>query len=198
MISVDNYLAELHHTIDSIPLETLYEVINALYQARIEGRRIFLMGNGGSAATAAHMACDLPKNTRTPHLPGFRIVDLSANISTVTAYANDEGYENIFAQQILTMADPRDIAIGISTSGNSLNILRAMEAARQIGMQTIGFTGFQGGRLGEIVDINLCVPSNSVEHIEDTHLIIEHLIVSAFRQELNFTKIEQLEYTQSE
>jgi D-sedoheptulose 7-phosphate isomerase len=107
---------------------------------------------------------------------------LTDNMATFSALANDEGYENVFVGQIGSLLETGDVAIGISTSGNSPNVVRAMELAKQRGAQTLGFTGFGGGRLGKIVDLNLHVQSENIERVEDTHLILEHLICSALRE----------------
>ena len=181
-LPIVSYLSELHRSLDELETDQIQAVIERLHQARLEGRKIFIMGNGGSAATASHFACDLGKNTRHSRWPDFRVMALTDNMATFSALANDEGYENVFVGQIGSLLETGDVAIGISTSGNSPNVVRAMELAKQRGAQTLGFTGFGGGRLGKIVDLNLHVPSENIERVEDTHLILEHLICSALRE----------------
>jgi D-sedoheptulose 7-phosphate isomerase len=142
------------------------------------------MGNGGSASTATHFVCDLAKNTRKEGWPPFRVIGLSDNMALMTAYANDEGYENVFAQQLASFIQPWDIVIGISTSGNSPNVLNAIALANQKNAITIGFTGFDGGLLGTMVDIQVHTPSDRIEQVEDIHLILEHLMCSVLYKQL--------------
>jgi len=139
------------------------------------------MGNGGSASTASHFVCDLAKNTRRDGLPHYRVIGLTDNMAIFSAYANDEGYENVFAQQLANLILPGDIVIGISASGNSPNVINAIHEAKRHQVTTIGFTGFDGGRLGPLVDINIHVKSNVIEHVEDIHLMLEHMIVKAIK-----------------
>ncbi|MFV2044373.1 MAG: SIS domain-containing protein [Anaerolineales bacterium] len=177
-----SYLGELHSTLDELATERIEQAVEVLHQARIEGRKIFIMGNGGSASTASHFACDLGKNTRIPEKPDFRVLALTDNMATFSALANDDGYENVFLGQISSLLERGDVAIGISTSGNSENVVRAMEFAEGGGAQTIAFTGFDGGRLGKIVDLEVHVPSDNIERVEDIHLMLEHLICTALRE----------------
>ncbi|MCI0398741.1 MAG: SIS domain-containing protein [Chloroflexi bacterium] len=186
MDSVVGYIAGLQETLDRLPLALIEEVIAILHESRLEGRQVFIMGNGGSASTASHFVCDLAKNTRHNGRPAFRVLGLTDNMAVLSAYANDEGYENVFAEQLANFVRPGDVVIGISTSGNSPNVLRAIELANQVGAKTIGFTGFDGGRLGRIVALNVQVPNNCIEQIEDVHLILEHLICTALRQRLQY------------
>jgi D-sedoheptulose 7-phosphate isomerase len=116
---VRKYLAELQLTIDIVPVELVNEVIARLHEARLSQRRIFIMGNGGSAATASHFAADLAKNTRKDGWPNYRVMSLTDNTALLSAYANDEGYENVFVQQLASFVEPGDVVIGISCSGNS-------------------------------------------------------------------------------
>jgi D-sedoheptulose 7-phosphate isomerase len=179
---VRKYLAELQLTIDIVPVELVNEVIARLHEARLSQRRIFIMGNGGSAATASHFAADLAKNTRKDGWPNYRVMSLTDNTALLSAYANDEGYENVFVQQLASFVEPGDVVIGISCSGNSLNVLKAIDLANQAGALTIGMTGFDGGRLGELVHIHLHIPSRIIEQVEDIHLMVEHLVCKALRE----------------
>ena len=138
---IRTYLHELHSTLDSLPMGRIEKAIDVLHRARMEGRKVFIMGNGGSASTASHFACDLGKNTRAPAVPDFRVLALTDNLAIFSALANDEGYENVFLGQITSLLERGDVAIGISTSGNSENVLRAIEFAQAHGAQTIAFTG---------------------------------------------------------
>jgi D-sedoheptulose 7-phosphate isomerase len=178
---VFSYIDELKNTLDLLPEDRIQEVIELLREARLAGRQVFIMGNGGSASTATHFVCDLGKNTRSPHLPNFRVIGLSDNMAIFSALANDEGYENVFAQQLASFVQPEDIVIGISASGNSPNVLKAMELANQRGARTVAFTGFDGGKLRSLAGIEIHVPSHCIEHVEDIHLMLEHLITKALK-----------------
>ncbi len=179
---VSDYFQQLKNTLDNIDQKPIYEAIAWLHNARINNRTIFIMGNGGSASTATHFVCDLAKNTRHTVVPHFKVMGLADNMAILSAYANDEGYENIFAQQLANLVQPEDIVIGISTSGNSPNVVKAIELAKERQARTIGFTGFNAGKLGPMVDLQVHVPSDCIEQVEDIHLIFEHLITKVLRE----------------
>lgn len=181
MDRVNLYLSKLQQTMNQLPEERIQQVIQLLVEARMNRRQVFIMGNGGSASTASHFVCDLAKNTRKPELPHYRVIGLTDNMAIFSALANDEGYENVFSQQLISLVQPGDIVIGISTSGNSANVNKAVEVANMMGATTIGFTGFDGGRLRSLVDVEIHVPSDCIEHVEDIHLMLEHLIVKALK-----------------
>lgn len=181
MENIQNYILTLQHTLDQLPRQTIAEVVTVLEQARAQARQVFIMGNGGSAATASHFVCDLAKNTRRDGLPHYRVIGLTDNMAIFSAYANDEGYENVFSQQLTNLILPGDVVIGISASGNSSNVIHAIHEAKRHQATTIAFTGFDGGRLGQLVDINIHVKSNIIEHVEDIHLMLEHMIVKAIK-----------------
>jgi D-sedoheptulose 7-phosphate isomerase len=181
MSHASRYIAQLSDTLEHLPVDLIDQVISLLHQARLEQRQIFIMGNGGSASTASHFVADLAKNTRKEGWPSFRVIGLTDNMAAITAYANDEGYENVFVQQLANFVEPGDMVIAISASGNSKNVLKAVELANQVGATTIGFTGFSGGELGQMVSIHLHVPSDIIEQVEDIHLVFEHMIVKALR-----------------
>jgi len=176
MNSVKDYFetqARLFNRLNYAPIE---QVIARLERARAEGRRIFLFGNGGSATTASHFACDLGKGTIQPDRPRLQVISLADNLATLTAYANDLGFDTIFAEPLITLAQPGDIAIAFTASGNSPNVVRAVEAAEKHGLVTIGFTGFDGGKVKDRVELNVHVPINSFPHVEDIHLAMTHAI----------------------
>jgi len=183
MENIKNYISTLHQTIDQLPQELIVEVITILQRARISGNQVFIMGNGGSASTATHFVCDLAKNTRNPQLPHYRAIGLTDNMAIFSAYANDEGYENVFAKQLANLLQPGDVVIGISASGNSQNVLNAIQEAKRDNVTTIAFTGFDGGRLNGMVDVNIHVKSHIIEHVEDIHLMLEHMIVKAIKDQ---------------
>lgn len=177
-----DYICELKEILDNLSQEVVEHVINVLHEARMDNKQVFIMGNGGSASTASHFVCDLGKNTRVKGIPNFRVMGLTDNLALFSALANDEGYENVFAEQLANHVQPSDVVIGISTSGNSPNVVNAIRLAHSVQATTIGFTGFNSGELGSLVDIDLHVPSHSIEHVEDIHLVLEHLITRALRE----------------
>jgi D-sedoheptulose 7-phosphate isomerase len=159
--------------------EPINDIIAALKQARAANRRIFIFGNGGSSANASHFVNDMIKSTVQPNQPRFKLLCLSDNVPTLTAYANDVSYDVIFAEPHAALAEPGDVAIAISGSGNSPNVLRAMDTAKEIGLTRIGLTGYAGGRLKDKCDVCVIVPSDSMQVIEDAHLVILHSIFLA-------------------
>lgn len=182
MEHIQNYISLLQQTIDQLPRQLIVDVVDVLQTARLQGNGVFIMGNGGSASTASHFVCDLAKNTRCDDLPHFKVIGLSDNMAIFSAYANDEGYESVFANQLASFVQPNDVVIAISASGNSKNVINAIEEAQKHGAMTIGFTGFDGGRLGQMVNINIHVKSNIIEHVEDIHLMLEHMVVKTLKE----------------
>jgi len=178
------YVSDLQTTLNRLPMDRVEQVITILQEARLAGRTIFVMGNGGSASTASHLVCDLAKNTRHEQWPPFRVVGLADNMAIFSAYANDEGYDKVFSQQLASLVNEGDIVLGISASGNSPNVLQAIELAKERGATTVGFTGFDGGKLGPMVDVNVHIDSSRIEHVEDIHLMLEHMITARLRQDL--------------
>ncbi len=179
MEQIQSYLDKLCQALQDLPQDEIARAIDVLERARVEGRRVFLFGNGGSAATASHIAVDLIKGTAQPGKPRLKVITLNDGIPTLTAYANDYGYETVFAGPLEALAEPGDVAIGISGSGNSPNVLRAMDVARERKLTTIGLTGYEGGRLKDKVDVCIIVPSHSMQRIEDAHLVILHIVFLA-------------------
>ncbi len=173
------YLKTLTDTLPHVPREPLEAIVTVLQRARREGKRVFLMGNGGSAATASHLVNDLLKGTTQPGQPRFKVIGLADNVATLTAYANDTSYEMIFAEPLAALAEPGDVVIALSGSGNSPNVLRAMDTAQALGLTRIGLTGFAGGKLKAKCDVCVVVPSDSMQIIEDVHLAILHAIFRA-------------------
>lgn len=175
------YLNSVTNIIKDLEIENISEVIGAIKEAHEKDRRIFVFGNGGSAATANHFAADFGKNAIKDDDNRFKIISLSNNISTITACGNDIGFETIFEEQLKNLMQVKDLIICISASGNSPNIIKAVEYARKRNGTVIGITGFDGGKLKEISDLNINVNSESFEQIEDIHLIITHIIVYWFK-----------------
>ncbi len=173
------YIQELQTALDQLPWVAIKHMVDVLHRARLANRQVFIVGNGGSASTASHMACDLGKNTAMPGWPRFRVMALTDNMATFSALANDYGYENVFAEQLRNFLRPRDVLIAISTSGNSENVLQAVKLANERDAVTIGWTGNEGGRLAPMVDISIAVRGRCIEQIEDIHLILEHMATVA-------------------
>ena len=169
-----NYLTEVLAKIDR---KQVAEFIRALETARENGSTIYFMGNGGSAATASHFANDIAIGTRSWEKP-FRVIALTDNMPIVTAIGNDYSYDDIFTLQLKTLLKPNDVVVAISASGNSANVVKAIEFANQENAITIGLTGFDGGRLKEVSKLNVHAPSNKGEYgpVEDVHMIFDHLV----------------------
>lgn len=180
--AVEWYFDEMKAVLDRVDREPIQEAIDVLHQARIDGKQVFIMGNGGSASTATHMVCDLAKNTRQPDWPHYKVIGLADNMAIFSAYGNDDGYDNVFRLQLANLLNPGDVVVAISTSGNSPNVLRAVELANERGATVIGMTGFGAGKLGPMVDVHLHVPSDCIEIVEDIHLMLEHMITKVLRE----------------
>jgi D-sedoheptulose 7-phosphate isomerase len=176
MNNITNYLTEFNQLLGKIPVSDIEAVVTLLHEIRFKDQQIFIMGNGGSASTASHFVCDLAKNTRRPGAPRFRVIGLTDNIAILSAYSNDEGYEHAFVEQLESLVRPQDVVIGISASGNSKNVLNAIQMANIVGAKTIGFTGFDGGKLKTMVDINVHIPSQRIGQVEDIHMMLVHMI----------------------
>jgi len=179
---IKNYFKELKKTIDEISVKDIKKVTDILYKAYKKDKQIFIIGNGGSASTASHFACDLSKGTLQriydEKEKRFRVISLTDNVAHLTALANDLDYNDVFVQQLKNLINKEDILISITESGNSQNILNAVDTASKLGAITIGFLGFDGGKLKEKVAHYIHVPSNHYGRIEDLHLVLAHLISS--------------------
>lgn len=180
--SIMTYFTELEQMMQAISLIDLKKVLAYLEEAYHHGHRIFIMGNGGSAATASHFALDLSKNTIMPGAPRVKAISLTDHVPLITAWSNDTHYEHIFAEQLATMIEPGDVVIGISTSGNSANVINAVKLARQHGAATIGLLGAKGGKLKAMVDACVLAPGQNIEQEEDAHMILTHIITRHMRE----------------
>ena len=178
---VDDYLNHLVETVQRIPREQIWEVVRVLYRAWQQGKCIFIFGNGGSAATASHMVNDLSKLTIVSGKPRLKVFGLNDNVPLMTAWGNDTEYANIYAEQLANLVAPGDVVIGISTSGNSANILRAMAVAHQQSAICVGLTGNDGGKLKDMVDYCIFIPDEHHGRQEDGHMILDHIIAIALR-----------------
>jgi D-sedoheptulose 7-phosphate isomerase len=180
-----SYFRSLSETIKKLPFREIDAISERLIDAYHHSRMIFLFGNGGSAALASHLACDLGKGTVNGSGRRFRVLSLTDNVPLMTAWANDAHYEDIFAEQLENHIKPGDIAFAISGSGNSANVLKALRSARIAGAATIGLGGFQGGQMKALCDFCLVVPCDNMQMIEDLHLCIAHALFTCIRQKLH-------------
>jgi D-sedoheptulose 7-phosphate isomerase len=180
---IQHYFDQISSILHQLPQAQIARIIHVLQQARSEGRQIFLIGNGGSAATASHFANDLLKSTVAADKPRMKVIALTDNIPIMLAYANDCGYETIFAEPLDALAAPGDVLVAFSGSGRSPNVLRALDLAGARGLTRLGFTGRDGGEMVERCDVCLVVPCQPMEQIEDVHVVLAHLIYSAIRDD---------------
>jgi D-sedoheptulose 7-phosphate isomerase len=174
------YKADVLKAIDTIELEKVGQAIEILKRARDEDRRIFVCGNGGSASTASHFVCDMVKGASFHRDKRFRIMALTDSLPTITAYANDVTYDCVFVEQLKNFAEPGDVVMAISGSGNSPNVLQAVEYANSIGCHTIALSGRNGGKLGPMAQLNLQASNPHMGRIEDVHMIVMHMICYYF------------------
>lgn len=177
---VEDYLSQLTSAIDAVDASSVNAWIDRLARARAEGATVFVCGNGGSAATASHFATDIGKGASYGKPVRFRAVALTDSMSTITAYANDVGFDVVFAEQLRNLAKPGDVLVTISGSGSSPNIIRVIEAAKELGVDVIALTGFSGGTSGPLADIHVNVPSDHMGRIEDAHMALCHAVAFSF------------------
>jgi D-sedoheptulose 7-phosphate isomerase len=186
---INGYLRETQHVLSEMPDEVISHVIALLFEAWKQGNQVFIFGNGGSASTASHMANDLSKATIVAGKPRMKVIALTDNISLITAWANDTSYECIFKEQLENLLRAGDLVIGISASGNSPNVLRAMEFASEQGAITVGWTGRTGGSLKDVVHVCVHSPTDDIGMIESTHLVLDHLVTRELRTCIESGKI---------
>lgn len=181
------YLADLRLVLDKLPLQEISQAAEILFECYQSDHTVFTFGNGGSGSLASHLVADFGKGT---HFPGpkelasvrrLKALAVTDNMSMITAWANDTDYEDIFMRQIENFLQPGDVAMAISGSGNSRNVIKALEYARGVGATTIGLGGFGGGKMKELLDCPIIVPSSSMQQVEDAHLIIGHMIFLKLR-----------------
>lgn len=178
------YWGELADVIGAMPMGDITRAAERLLDCQRRQATVFVVGNGGSAATASHFACDLAKGTRTEGVAPFRVVPLTDNVPLLTAWGNDTSYDRIFAEQLSTLVRPGDVLVAISASGNSPNVLAAAEVARLAGATVIAWTGASGGRLRRLADLTIRVAAEPIEQVEDAHMVIAHSLCVALRAEL--------------
>jgi D-sedoheptulose 7-phosphate isomerase len=180
----ESYFAQLSQVLGRLPYGTVDHIASRLLRAYNEKRTVFLFGNGGSAGLASHWACDLGKGTAVPGKRRFRVIALTDNIPTMTAWANDAKYDDIFAEQLRNFVEPGDVILAISGSGNSPNVINGLLVAREAEAFTIGLTGYRGGKMKSLCDICLIVPSDNMQFIEDLHLCISHCVFRSLCHQL--------------
>ncbi len=183
MTFADAYRSELRGVVDSIDTGLVQQAIGLFEEARRDGNHIFVCGNGGSASTASHFACDMVKGASYQRDRRFRIMALTDQLPTLTAYANDVSYDCVFVEQLRNFAQPGDLFMGISGSGNSPNVLRAIEYANEIRCKTIALTGRDGGKLAPLAQLNIHVAAPHMGRIEDGHMIVCHMIAYYFMEQ---------------
>lgn len=178
------YFEELKATIDKLNPDEINTVINKLIEVKDRGGMIYIFGNGGSASTASHFVNDFNKGVSEHLDKRFKFICLNDNVSTVLAVANDISYDEVFRFQLVNYLEERDIVIGISGSGNSKNIVNAIEYAKSRGVETISLVGYNGGRLKEISDYAIHVPINDMQKVEDLHMMLDHLMMKILMSNL--------------
>jgi phosphoheptose isomerase len=181
------YLEELKSVVDRLPIDGIEKFIDKLSKAYQDSKQVFIVGNGGSAATASHMACDLAKTVLSPSPSQhrrFRAIALTDNIPLLTAWGNDANYDVIFAEQLRNLANAADLLIVITGSGTSANIVEAAKVAKELGLTSFGLLGFDGGVVKSLLDDYVIVPSNSYGHIEDVHMMLTHIVTAYFKSRI--------------
>src|SRR5258708_218219 len=182
MEAVSRYFSGLEQMLRAISLAHLERVLRLLEEAYLNGRRIFIMGNGGSAAAASHFALDPAKNTIAPGAPRLQAISLTDHLPVVTEWSNEPAYEHIVEEQLANLIEPGDVVIAISASGNSLNLINALRLAEVSRAFTIGLLGAKGGKIKDMVDAYMLAPGQNIEQEEDAHMIVAHVITRHMRE----------------
>ena len=182
METTKEYIERLKKTLDSLDLSEIEDFTNAVINAFENNNQIFIFGNGGSASTASHFACDINKGCSNGNEKRFKVISLTDNIPIMLAYANDVSYDDVFLEQLKNYLNIGDVVIGISGSGNSINVLRAVEYCNQKGNITIGITGFNGGVLKKLAKISVNANVNDMQISEDIHMIVVHILMKKLFQ----------------
>jgi D-sedoheptulose 7-phosphate isomerase len=193
---IEQYWAGLGAMAQAMPYRQIACAAELLLDSYRHDGSVFILGNGGSAATASHFACDLAKGTRCEGRRPFRVVPLTDNVPLLTAWANDTSYDQVFAEQLRSLVHIDDVVICISASGNSPNVLAAAEVANEAGARTIAMSGRTGGRLRRLCTMSILVPADAIELVEDAHLVIAHSLCVALRDKLRSERPRRLEERQ--
>ena len=182
---IDQFLTETKTIVDRLDRDKIDQIIDALFDTWKNGKRLYLMGNGGSASTASHMATDFGKCTALPGRKRFKVISFTDNPSLITALMNDNGFDNLYSEQLLNFIEPGDTLAGFSAHGGSgqdkaglwsQNLLKAYMIAKEHGVKTIGFSGYDGGIMKDLCDLCIVVPFHNTQHVENFHLTLGHLI----------------------
>jgi D-sedoheptulose 7-phosphate isomerase len=190
---IQNYLTETRRITKLIDAGAVEQAVQLLFNAWRDGKHVYTCGNGGSASTATHLACDLVKTVAVGGKRGLNAECLNDNVPLVLALINDDGFENLFSEQLKTKAQEGDVLICISVHGGSgrdkaglwsQNLLRAMSYMQEIGGKTIGLSGFDGGAMKDVADVSIIVPADSTPQVESFHLVLEHLICDCLKQKI--------------
>ena len=184
---MDEHIKRTVELLEKTDLDAVSALVDKLYEAYREGSRVFICGNGGSAATASHFSQDLAKSTIKDHTvqKRLRVSSLTDSVPFISALGNDWGYDTIFREQLVTNAEEGDVLIAISGSGNSPNVVSAVQWAAENGLFTAGFSGFNGGKLKGMVDLSVHSPVLDMEIAENTHMVVVHLVVSGLRAKIS-------------
>ena len=182
---ISEYLEMEKKTIESLNREELLSVVNAFLDVYEKEGTIYVFGNGGSASTASHMANDYNKGLNEFLDKKFRFVCLNDNVATLMSIANDISYEEVFRMQLRGKLEEKDLVVGISGSGNSMNVINAISYAKEMGVKTVGLCGYEGGKLKALSDVVLHVKFNNMQIVEDIHLIFNHLLMYVCQRHMN-------------
>lgn len=183
---INEYLSDVIRTLEEIKennADFFDKLATIFIEARADNRKIFFCGNGGSASTASHFTSDLAKGTIVEGVPRFKVLSLADNIPQMLAWGNDSCYEDIFIEQLKNLMEPGDVVVGISGSGNSENVLRAIRYANENDGTTVGITGFDGGKIKDMVDLCLIAPVHNMQKTEDIHMLVDHLTTLMIKEE---------------
>jgi len=179
-----SYFQRYSSIVGKLPYEVIDAVTDVFWDAYQRDQALFVFGNGGSAALASHSACDFGKGTVVNGNRRFRVMSLTDNVPLMTAWANDQRYEDIFAEQLRTFVRSGDVVFAISGSGNSANVLNGLQVARDSGAQTVGLTGFKGGKMKVLCDQCVVIPSDNMQLIEDFHIAVTHSIFTTLKKRI--------------
>ena len=195
---IKDYLNESAEIVKQIEVEQLKAAVDILFEAWKDNKQVFVMGNGGSAATASHFACDLQKPTHKPGKERIKAISLNDNVPVISAWVNDVGWDHVYTGQLEHSLEKGDVLVGFSVHGGSTekdawsqNMPKAIEFAKSKGAKTVGITGFDGGAMKEMCDACVIVPKESTPHVEGLHGVVHHLIISLLKQKMDVKEIHK-------
>ncbi len=187
---IDGYLASVAAVVREVDAKAVRDVVDVFDRAYRDRGTIFLFGNGGGAATSAHLACDLAKGTAAVGRRRIKALSLSTNVAVITAWANDTDYTNTFGEQLYNLADERDVAVAFSGSGMSPNVINALKVIKELGGTAVLFSGGDGGKAREHADVAVLVPSRNTQIVEDVHMVLGHVIFTLLRDRMGGDKVD--------